>query len=290
MLESTDTLWRYMKLSTFLLLLDGKAWFPSVASLRAGDPLEAALGDDFYDLMWSRLQQEEGESQAIEWISRDQDGPDGHPDPDVSPIHARVYGKTLADEIARLRAVWCWFSSGIESAAMWSVYGHRGVAVMTDRDRLIKALPLGKDFRIDKMTYVDRRGSAELNIRRIIIRQPDLILRPHFLKAVEYQHEQEVRVASHCPVGAKGVMVTGIQPELLIRKVLISPLLPPAEATAIERIVARRFEYPPFSVDRSSLTAETDGALFAEAITEGLYGTTDEHIDTTVLPKAFGAL
>ena len=33
MLEPTDTLWRYMKLSTFLLLLDGKAWLPSIATL-----------------------------------------------------------------------------------------------------------------------------------------------------------------------------------------------------------------------------------------------------------------
>lgn len=289
MLESTDTLWRYMKLSTFLLLLDGKAWFPSVASLRAGDPLEAALGDEFYDLLWNRLEQE-GPSDAIEWLSRACEWPDGHPYSDPGPICSPVYGKTLADEIARLRAVWCWFKSGIESAAMWSVYGHQGVAVMTDRERLRKALPDGKSFRIDDMMYVDRRGSAERNIKRIIRHQPDLILRPHFLKALEYQHEQEVRVAGHCPVGAKGVMVTGIQPELLIREVLISPLLPPAEAAAIERIVAQRFENPSFSVNRSSLTAETDGALFAESITEGHYGETDDHIDTTLLPPAFSNL
>jgi len=31
MSEDNDTLWRYMKLSTFLLLLEGKAWLPSVA-------------------------------------------------------------------------------------------------------------------------------------------------------------------------------------------------------------------------------------------------------------------
>jgi DNA repair photolyase len=49
MQDSPDTLWRYMKLSTFLLLLEGKAWFPSVASLRESDPLEAALGDEFHE-------------------------------------------------------------------------------------------------------------------------------------------------------------------------------------------------------------------------------------------------
>lgn len=30
MLESTDTLWSYMKLSTFPLPLGGNAWFPSI--------------------------------------------------------------------------------------------------------------------------------------------------------------------------------------------------------------------------------------------------------------------
>ena len=278
-----------MKLSTFLLLLDGKAWFPSVASLRAGDPLEAALGNELYELLWNRLE-EDGDSDAIEWLSRDRDWPDGHPYTDPGPICSPIYGKTLADEIARLRAVWCWFKSGIESAAMWSVYGHQGVAIRTDRDRLERALPAGKGFRIDDMTYVDRRGSAERNISRIVKHQPDLILRPHFLKAVEYQHEQEVRVAGHCPAGAKGLMVTGIRTELLIREVLISPLLPPAEAAAIERIVAQRFENPTFTVKRSSLAAETDGALFAESITEGLYGDSDDRIDTTLLPSKFGLL
>jgi hypothetical protein len=278
-----------MKLSTFLLLLDGKAWFPSVASLRAGDPLEAALGDEFYDLIWNRLELE-GASDAIQWLACRREWPDGHPYNDPGPICSPVYGKALADEIARLRAVWCWFRSSVESAAMWSVYGHQGVAVMTDRHRLREALPHEKEFRIDDMTYVDRRGSAERNINRIIGQQPDLILRPHFLKAVEYQHEQEVRVAGHCPVGAKGVMVSGIRPEMLIREVMISPLLPPAEAAAIEGIIAQRFKNLSFSVNRSSLSAETDGAIFAESITEGLYGETDDHMDTNLLPPAFQTL
>jgi len=279
-----------MKLSTFLLLLEGKAWFPSVASLRAGDPLEAGLGAELYDLLWKHLVEAEGESQAIEWISRDKDWPDGHPLSNASELYTPVYGKTIADEIARLRAVWCWYKSGNESAAMWSVYGHQGVAVMTDRVRLTKALPEGKSFQIDDIIYVDRRGAEERNIKRIIRRQPDLIRRPHFLKAVEYQHEQEVRVAGHCPAGAKGLMVTGIQPQILIREVLISPLLPSAEAETIERIVAKRFETSTVSVKRSSLVAESYVAPFIESINERLYGTTDEQIDTDILPQEFRTL
>lgn len=146
MLESTDTLWRYMKLSTLLLLLEGKAWFPSVASLRAGDPLEAALSDDFHEKLWRQLEFQEGSDKAIEWLSKDSQWEDGHPIANASSMYAEVYGKFAADEIASLRAAWCWFKSELESAAMWPIYGHQGIAVMTDRDRLRKSLPSGKDF------------------------------------------------------------------------------------------------------------------------------------------------
>ena len=36
-------IWHYMKFSTLLLLLEGKAYFPSVAKLSATDPLEGQL-------------------------------------------------------------------------------------------------------------------------------------------------------------------------------------------------------------------------------------------------------
>ena len=38
--EDAD-LWRYMRLSTFLMLLRGKAYVPTIAELRHGDPPEA---------------------------------------------------------------------------------------------------------------------------------------------------------------------------------------------------------------------------------------------------------
>ena len=41
--QSSLSLWRYMKLSTFFLLLEGTAFFPSVGTLQSGDPLEGDL-------------------------------------------------------------------------------------------------------------------------------------------------------------------------------------------------------------------------------------------------------
>src|SRR5690242_10608278 len=36
-------LWRYMKISTFFMFMQGRAFFPSVATLKSGDPLEGDL-------------------------------------------------------------------------------------------------------------------------------------------------------------------------------------------------------------------------------------------------------
>jgi hypothetical protein len=288
MLESTDTLWRYMKLSTFLLLLEGKAWFSSVASLRNIDPLEAALGDDFYKRLWNRLVAVGDDQPALAWISSNRKGnwPEGLPEEDVGPIHSEVYGKCVADDLAALRAAWCWFASDVESAAMWSVFGHQGVAVMTDRVRLGKALPPNKEFRIENMRYVDRRPCADQHIRNLLLDNPDLILHPYFLKAIEYRHEQEVRVVAHCPTGARGLMVTQIDPRLLIREVVISPLLPPDEAEAVEKIVRLRPDAGEFPIRRSNLATSEPASGFIRAMEEAIHGDSDSHIDTSSFPTA----
>lgn len=288
MLESTDTLWRYMKLSTFLLLLEGKAWFPSVASLRGGDPLESALGDDFYERLWNRLEKLGHADAAVQWISgnRKVDPPDLQMKSDFGLIRSKVFGKFVADDLAALRAAWCWFGSDLESAAMWTVYGHQGVAVMTDRSRFQDALPSGKQFRIEKMRYVDRRPCADSHIRNFLFDNPDLILHPYFLKAIEYRHEEEVRVVAHCPEGAKGLMVTNIDHARLIREVVISPLLPPDEAEAVERSVRLRPGLGDFQIRRSNLATSEPASGFIRALEESIHGDNDTHIDTSKLPPS----
>lgn len=288
--ESTDTLWRYMKLSTFLLLLEGKAWLPSVATLRSGDPLEGALDDDLHERLWNRFELREGPKRAIEWLSRNGGWEDEHPFANPGPIHARVYGKFLADDIAALRGAWCWFKSELESAGMWSVYGHQGIAVMTDRDRLRKALPKGKEFNIANIEYVDRRPSAEMNIRNILLGDPDLILQPYFFKAIEYQHEKEVRVVAHCPEGAKGVMITNIDPIELIREVVISPLLPEDEAEAIEKVIRLRPDAGRFSIRKSNLVVRSAASGIIRRINENSHGNRDDQIDLAALPNSLRRL
>jgi hypothetical protein len=68
MLQADDTIWRYMKLSTFLLLLDGKAWLPSIANLQSMDPLEGRLGDDFYIQLCSELARQVDWNETEKWL------------------------------------------------------------------------------------------------------------------------------------------------------------------------------------------------------------------------------
>lgn len=289
--ENDGILWRYMKVSTLLLLLQGRAWFPSVAALRSGDPLESALGDQFYRLLWRRFVEREGGEAAVKWLRESRDWGDVQLEVDAGDIHEAVYGKCVADDIAAARTAWCWFASDIESAAMWSIYGHQGVAVMTTTSRLRESLPAGKELNVGEMVYVDRRGSSEHNIARLCLRNPDLVLRPYFLKAIEFGHEKEVRVVGHCPEREKGSMIGGIRSDVLVRKVVVSPLLPEPEADAIQDVIVQQMNGVQCDVVRSTLTGSVDrGRDFVAQLNEGMYSTTDEHIDKNRLPPALRSL
>lgn len=284
--DAQQPLWRYMKLSTFLLLMEGKAWFPSVASLRAGDPLEGGLGNDFHAYLWGAIHKTGEIERVKQWLL------DSLPDkdrqwlektnPDSPTLQAQVLAGAYADQVAARIAVWCWFESDIESAAMWSVYGHQGVAVRTTRMLLKEALPPMKQFGIQTMTYRDRRLCADQSLTSIISEDSSLMLRPHFLKAIEYEHEKEVRVAAFCPRGAKGLMVTGIKSQSMVLEVVTSPLLPLAEAKAIQRLVAETLDNSSLSFRQSNL--RLDGITFVNRLEEAFHGDRDDNIDLSDLP------
>lgn len=281
-----------MKLSTLLLLLEGKSYFPSVTRLRAGDPLEAALGDEFDETLWQNLVNNGKARQVFEFISekRKAEWPDEFPESDWGPIHSGVLGKLFAAEIVQRRVAWCWFASELESAFMWSVYGHHGIAVRTTSSLLESALPTAIEFKIQEITYLDRRKSSDQSIQRALKTNPELFLKPHFLKVIEYEHEREVRVAAFCREGAKGRMITNINAEVLIQEIVISPLLPLAEIEAIEKIVTDRLKTSPVTVRRSNLCGDTFGEDFRSSCDETDCGATDDQIDFGNTPTVLKSL
>lgn len=250
-------LFRYMKLSTLLLLLEGKAFFPSIASLCKDDPFEGKLFCEDAWLMTElgalRGQDTEGKldrwlrDHANQWERKEIDSLDTSPSSRTKTL-SRIFTRELKER----RAAWCWFQDDLESGGMWSVYGHKGVAVRTNLNALKSALPSTRSFQVARMRYVDRRPSSE-NAFDAERNDRHLILRPHLLKAIEYKHENEIRVVTECPSKCSGVVVEQIGWRALIEGIIISPLLPAQEAEAIKAMLEKYPWEKGVSIERSNL-------------------------------------
>jgi|HubBroStandDraft_4_1064222.scaffolds.fasta_scaffold87630_2 hypothetical protein len=244
-------LWRYMKLSTLLLLLEGTTFFPSVATLRASDPLEGSLHPEVAWLS-SALSKLHGQPAADEldswlldnveeWVRKYQERNKENPDLNT-PFFADLY----VSQLAKRRAVWCWFASDIESAAMWSVYGHGGVAVGTTMGAMKSVLPSKRRFQISRIRYADRDCSSLDRFNPEATSDAVYIHRPHFVKGREYEHEREVRVATLCHGQEKGATIRGIVADEFIREIVLSPLWPHVEAKAVASFLKKQpWKTPP---------------------------------------------
>lgn len=290
--NNSDPIWRYMKLSTFLLLLDGKVWLPSIATLQSMDPLEGRLGDGFHESLWAVLDHQGLRDETEKWLHESLDPSmqrmlgfnSGH-----YHLTSRVLGSTYAAILARRRVAWCWFKSDLESAAMWSIYGNCGIAVRTSPEQLNQSFPAGKDKTIEKMIYVDRRPCTENSLQRLIHERPEAILRPYFMKAAEYKHEEEVRLVAHCPEGAAGILVSDIKIESLINEIVISPILPMGESDAIKAFLTDRAPHFEDKIKQSDLLGKSAPEL-VDRVNDVLYETTDYHIHTNKLPVSMRRL
>jgi hypothetical protein len=237
-------LWRYMKLSSLFLLLEGTSFFPSIATLRAADPLEGDLHPDapWLNSVLSKLHgQKEADSldewlltQAHDWERRHQELNKDNPQSNTA-FFADLYQR----ELAKRRAVWCWFASDIESAGMWSIYGQGGVAVGTTIGRLKQSLPTNRHFQISRIRYADRRSVSPHHFDPESKSDAPYIHRPHFIKGREYVHEQEVRVATFCHGQEKGRTIRGILIDELIQEIVLSPLWPHGEAKAVSAVLKK---------------------------------------------------
>ena len=292
MLEPNDKIWRYMKLSTFLLLLDGKAWLPSIATLQSMDPLEGRLGDDFHENLWAELHRQGLRDETEKWLHESLDSSMQRMlglNPGHYYLTSRVLGNAYAEILARRRVAWCWFKSDLESAGMWSIYGNRGIAVRTSPEQLDLSFPAGKERTLESMIYVDRRPCPDNSLQRLIHERPDALLRPYFLKVAEYEHEGEVRLVAHCPEGAAGILVKDIKAENLINEIVISPLLPLDESEAIKQFLTALAPHFKDKIKQSDLNGKNTPGM-ADIANELCYGTTDDLMNLPALPTALRSL
>ena len=254
---------RYMSVSAFLMLLNGEAFFPSIKKLREGDPLEASVGEAVNQMLWDIAVDGGEEELALELIFEEKSAKDKKKrasevvDNLESHFVRSVLGGSLASKIAERRAAWCWFGSDIESAAMWQIYGNRGIAVFTTVGHLKSALPTCLEHLVGGITYVDRKSGSARSIENLCACSKELLRKPYFLKASEFVSESEVRVVIRCndPRG-RGRIVEGIDIGTLIREVKISPFLSTGESEAIRKLVIEKHGEDSIDINQSSLRGD----------------------------------
>ena len=260
------TLVRYMKLSTFLALVFQKETFwPSVTTLRQGDPREGLLCDD-YEAIWENVAVSDEaekwmmESDAHGWQNFVSLNKDNH------AVLQNAFAQAYVDFLSRLRAIWCWFEANPEnpreeSAAMWDIYGREGIAIVSSLESVRASIPL--ETRAERLRYVPREAARRDVLQQVVREDPDVAKNPFLLKASDYIHEKELRIFAICPFGRSGLQVENIDVDKLIHEVVISPDIHPSEAKAIEVLLNGRFK-----VRRSEMKRDHKSSQFLDGMDE----------------------
>lgn len=268
-----------MKVSTFFTMLEGKAFFPSVATLRSEDKLEGSRVCheselcECLDFAQNRalLSWLENHTSKVEKIYLKSADPE---------LRTEILADVYIRELAKRRAVWCWFQNESESAAMWSIYGQAGIAVCTSLKALKGALPEALKFQVARIHYCKRE-----NPYRSVDRKFWLL--PHLVKGEEFSHEHEVRITTFCLDDEPGREIKLSDPTGIIKEIVISPKIPFGEAEALMSVIKRYGMTA--SVRRSSMLGdlrekEAHGAIIDKIFRESL------RVEEPDLPSPFDRL
>jgi hypothetical protein len=246
----SDRLWRYMKLTTFFFLLRGWVFIPSLRRLRDAEPKEglvpweSPMADDISlgvadDALWwgarSWVDEKVGETRKRH------------------PHDFRVNGPLCNEQRARLevwyrelekrRMAWCWHKSEHESMALWNMYAHQGVAIGSDLAAIRRGLGLGEDWQalIGLLDY-KRPDWSDWNY---LERNNDVIMglsRPFMFKSIDYRHEEEVRLVLKLDSHEENGLRITADPTSLLKEVVISPYIIPAEQSVLVETLEKVFE------------------------------------------------
>lgn len=246
--DSTQTLpnelVRYMKVPTFLMLMEGKVFIPSLRTLQLTDPTEARIanrsGPGFYTSHRALL-----EDDAFKWLySKGQNYEREFIDTKIrlnADPRRKLY-EIWMRELAIRRSIWCWYGERPESMGMWNNYGAHGIAVVSSIENVRAALSLPDDALTSaaKVNYVATDGKDTL------LANPLWVNRPYYFKQDAYRYEDEVRFVMACePVqlAARGGIVRPVNASVLINEVLISPQIHLNEAIAIKKVILRNWDF-----------------------------------------------
>jgi hypothetical protein len=270
---SPDTrLVRYMKLETFLLLLDGLVFVPTLKTLQNADRNEAIL-----PLLWTPFYEEKMRPIVMphkEWLFETA----GHPTMRVlDEAYRDISDLCLATQcwrfaLATRRCVWCWNRASEHFHFMWKTYGDRGVAIFSTVGKIRKVLSAsGAQGIVSTVRYVPLADSVP---RPEYAALKTYFHRPHLFKDSGYKPENEVRFVlqvdpNQLNVGGTGRTVN-IDPRAIIDRLEVSPHLFSDEQQTIYQLNSKRLrpsiplpEWPPL-MERFSAEQELPAGLFTD--------------------------
>jgi hypothetical protein len=271
-IDNETRLTRYMSLPTFLLLLAGKVFIPTLTTLRETDRLESNVPKDALPDYWKHV--EEMLAPVEEWLirlaidrrvniaTRSRKFLFNLPeefrlgDSPLSEHNAQTMATLIESwlhELARRRCIWCWNQEKEESHALWRLYGNKDIAVVSSVSTIFDSLnlPARVSGSVAPVFYVpnpmsEEKISAYPEAYQSLI-SPTYLPRPYYFKEIGYQYEHEVRFAFAVDgvllglASTPGVLVE-INPKKLIKDihdVRISPHVLKDEAQVIQKLIER---------------------------------------------------
>jgi hypothetical protein len=216
-LNKSAQLWRYVRLSTLLLLMTKKHVFvPTIETLRKGDPLELTIVCNKTAGYFKEL-----DAASTKWLKSRRKRRSREP---LFTVWAR--------EILWRRCAWCWHEGNLESIALWHIYAREGVAICSTVQRLTDCLLANKRVKgagIGRINYCSRSepfaGSEATK------------LPPYVIKDACYAFEKEVRVIFPTSKQHLGGLTLELDPIGFIESIEISPYLPESEAVALRQLI-----------------------------------------------------
>lgn len=241
-LNHEESIWRYMSLSAFFMLLEKKqVWVPSLAGLRDDcDPNEGRLPEreDFFP---EADCDHHFDQKTDSWL-RSKADPDDDAELEGNRIHSEESDTFINDrpillriwlrEIAKRRCVWCWYLAEEESMSQWSHFGKQGVAIRSKPAKAAGALRLhvNHSMLVTNVRYMPDKADAPPLDAGAAMRRPFLI------KPISFGHENEVRFVFTAPESNKGHMI-GVEHLNFIEAIHVSPFLHQSEAAAVCAII-----------------------------------------------------
>jgi len=136
-LDDNVPLWRYVRTSTLLMLLENRVFVPTIETLRKDDPSEATQICARTAKRFKNLSEEDctalkqyAEKEALDALAFRQTSAE-----QITSIYFGIWKR----EIGKRRCAWCWYEGDIESMAQWHIYAPDGVAIRTTPARITAA-------------------------------------------------------------------------------------------------------------------------------------------------------